>query len=217
MSKTLTIDVVSDYACPWCYVGKKRMELALEQCEGIEATVRFLPFQLSPDMPREGRDRREHMTSIFGADKVEAILGNQNGIGVEEGLVIRYVEGSKSPNTLSTHVVSQRALAEGKQSELSDKLFEAYFTNGENIGDHDVLLRIAEEVDINVEGLAEDLAAGVGEQSIEQQMAQYQGQGISGVPFFIINNKYGISGAQPVDVLVEAFNNISAETNEQNS
>ena len=212
MKKTLTIDMVSDYACPWCYVGKRRLEVALAQCPDIEASVRLLPFQLSPNIPREGIDRKEHMISIFGEAKAESIANNESGIGLDDDLVIRYVEGSKSPNTLSTHVVSHYALTQGKQSDFAEKVFEAYFAQGENIGDHQVLLQLAEESGLAVDDLAEALASGQGEAELQQQISQLKAKGVTGVPFFIINDKYGFSGAQPVAAFINAFQNISNES-----
>ncbi|MDC3332806.1 DsbA family oxidoreductase [bacterium] len=211
MATAITIDVVSDYVCPWCYIGKRRLEAALAERSDIEINVRWLPFQLNPDMPKEGKDRREHMVSIFGAERAQSMMDNIGQLGADDGLVFGYKEGSKSPNTLSAHVLSQRALLEDKQDVVSELLFKAHFTDCENIGDQSVLLALAKNAGLTLEGLAAEITEGSGEVNVQALIEQARSQGVSGVPFFIIDGQYGLSGAQPVDALVAAIDQVLKE------
>ncbi|ARN74920.1 DsbA family oxidoreductase [Oceanicoccus sagamiensis] len=207
----IKIEVVSDYVCPWCYVGKRRLEKALAQRPDLAVEVSFRPFQLNPDMPREGKDRKAHMISIFGAERAETIMGSMGEIGREEGITIAYKEGSRSPNTLSAHVISQLALEHGKQDAMSEALFKAFFTDCDDIGDSDVLTRLAVEVGLDRATVTAALANADAEHAVIEGVEVARQQGVTGVPFFIIDNRYGLSGAQPADTLVEVLDKVTQE------
>ncbi len=208
---TIKIEIVSDFVCPWCYVGKRRLEKALAQRPDFSVDVSFRPFQLNPDMPREGKDRKEHMISIFGAERAESIMGSMGNIGREEGITIAYKEGSRSPNTMSAHVLSQLALAQGKQLPLSEALFKAFFSDAEDIGDTEVLLRLAAEVGLDVDEVEQELANSEAEDKVTELVNMARQQGVTGVPFFIIDGRYGLSGAQPAETLVEVLDKVTQE------
>jgi predicted DsbA family dithiol-disulfide isomerase len=218
MNKSINIEIVSDHVCPWCYVGKRRLESALAQRPELDVNVSWQPFQLSPDMPREGRKRLDHYREIFGAERAEMIMGSMQDTGAEEGIPFGSDPEAVSPNTLSAHVLMLWARHDENvdANELAEKLFHAHHVDCENIGDHAVLLRIAREVGMDDSGLAEKLAAGDDEEKVSQLIRQSAERGVSGVPFFIINGRYGLSGAQPADTLVAALDEIARDDTENN-
>lgn len=211
MAQVVTIDVVSGFVCPWCYVGKRRLERALEQRPGISAEVVWRPFQLNPDMPAQGRDRAEHMISIFGAERAEQIMANMESMGAEEGLAMTFQQGSRSPNTLLAHVLSQQALAEGRQQQLSEALFAAFFTCAEDIGDREVLTRLALEAGMDRATITAALSSEEAAAQVAQLGEDSRGQGITGVPFFVVDGRFGLSGAQPVDTLIEVLDKVTSD------
>lgn len=211
--KKLKIEVVSDPVCPWCYVGKRRLESALEQRPGLEVDVQWRPFQLNPDMPREGRNRREYYREKFGAETAETLLAGMKQTGEDVGIEFGSDPAAMAPNTLSAHLLMYWATANDgvDTSALAEKLFHAHHVACDDIGDPSVLARIAGEVGMNEGEVAERLAVGVDEEAVKEQVAHSVSLGVSGVPFFIVNGKYGISGAQPPEILVDAFDQIVAE------
>jgi len=214
MSETISIEVVSDHVCPWCYVGKRRLESALAQRPEIEVNVTWQPFQLSPDMPREGRKRLDHYREIFGEERAAMIMGSMKDTGIEEGIAFGSDPDAISPNTLSAHVLMLWAQSSEnvESDELAEKLFHAHHVACENLGDHAVLTRIAGEVGMDTALVARKLAAGDDEDKIKASIQESAGRGVSGVPFFIINGRYGLSGAQPADSIVAALDQIAAES-----
>jgi predicted DsbA family dithiol-disulfide isomerase len=212
MQKKLTVEFVSDHVCPWCYVGKKRLEKAIAQCPDLDIEVAWRPFQLSPDMPREGRDRLEHYTQIFGEERAQQIMTSMKDTGLEEGIAFDYKPGARSPNTLSAHVLMLLAAEHDDvdASEVAEKLFHAHHVDCEDIGDPDVLVRIGREAGLDPELVSDAVSGNDVETRVSGMVRAAAEQGVSGVPFFIINGRYGISGAQPADTLAEAFEQISA-------
>jgi len=213
MKKMLTIDVVSDPVCPWCFVGKRRLESAIAQLPELDITVRWHPFQLNPDMPREGRNRQEYYREKFGEERAKMMLSGLQDTGADEGISFGQDPEAVSPNTLSAHVLMHWAnLDENIDADaLAEKIFSAHHEACENIGDHQVLTRLAGEVGMDEETIATRLAAGADESVIKESIEHSVQLGVSGVPFFVVNGKYGISGAQPPESLVSAFGQIAAE------
>ena len=210
--KKFAIDVISDPVCPWCYVGKRRLETAIVRRPELEFTLRWQPFQLNPDMPREGRNRQEYYREKFGRERAEMLLAGLKDTGAEEGISFGTDAAAMAPNTLSAHVLMYWAGAEDSvdATALAEKLFHAHHVACEDIGDHTVLIRIAGEVGMDEAEVAGRLAAGADEAAVQERIAHSVALGVSGVPFYVVNGKYGISGAQPPDVLVEAFDQIAA-------
>lgn len=213
MTNTINIEVVSDHVCPWCYVGKRRLEAAIAQRPELDIEVKWQPFQLSPEMPREGRRRVEHYREIFGKERAEIIMGSMKDTGIDEGIEFGNDPEAMSPNTLSAHVLMLWAREDESinANEVAEKLFHAHHVDCDDIGDHAVLLRIAREVGMDDAGLAEKLLAGADEDKVVEMIHESTVRGITGVPFFIIDGRYGLSGAQPADALVEALDQIAAE------
>ncbi len=203
----ILIEVISDPVCRWCYVGKRRLEAALARRPDIGFTVVWRPYQLNPNMPREGRNRQAYYREKFGPERAEMLLSGLRQTGAEEGISFCDDVDAMAPNTLSAHVLMYWADADERISanDVAEKLFQAHHVACEDIGDHAVLSRIADEVGMDATDVAARLAAGEDEDTVKKQVAESAGRGVSGVPFFVINGRYAISGAQSADTLVSAF------------
>ena len=207
---SITIDVVSDVACPWCYVGKRRLEAALEQWKGATIAVTWHPYQLDPTMRSEGMDRDTYLTSKFGdLSRVEEMTERLTEVGKAVGIDFDFGDNWLAVNTLPMHQMLNVAREEGFGIEMKERFLRAYFEETKHLNNPEELYAIAndfgwnrEKVDaiINDQKLAE---------AVKAEIAHYQKRGVSGVPFFVINDQYGISGAQPVEVFLEAFQSVS--------
>lgn len=211
--RPLRIDIVSDMVCPWCYLGKRRLETALAQRPGVQAEVRWLPFQLSPDMPREGRDRQEHYASIFGAERAREIMAGMARTAAAEGLHFEAKPGARSPNTLPAHALMVLAAATPgvDATALIEKLFAAHHSASEDLGSVDVLVRIAGEAGMDPAPVRQRLESRADEPAVASLMDQARQVGVTGVPFFIFDGRYAFSGAQPPEAIVELIDRILAE------
>lgn len=209
--KTVRVDVTSDTVCPWCFVGKKNLDAAVEETKDkYDVVVRWLPFQLNPDASQEGRDKLEYYNSKFGAARVKPMVENMRRLFAERGL--DYKMGGKTGNTLDSHRLLELAAQQSpeKQNALVEELFKNYFSEEKYIGDRDVLLAAAKKV--GVEGAEEWLAdpkAGLAE--VSHHLERIARMDVHGVPFFQIG-KVGVSGAQPKEVFLEAFEKVAKAT-----
>lgn len=212
-STSISIAVISDFACPWCLVGLHRLRKAIELRPSLNFSLSWQPFQLNPDLPREGQNRREYYRNKFGDEGTRAHHEALKEAGLEEGIIFCDTPDAIAPNTLSAHVLMLWAANDESvnSNALAEKLFNAHHIECENIGDFDVLTRIAEEVGMNRTLVSSKLASGDDEAEVTEQICRYISGGVSGVPFFIFNDKYGISGAQPPDTLVSIFDQVSSE------
>jgi predicted DsbA family dithiol-disulfide isomerase len=203
--ETLTIDVVSDVVCPWCYLGEKRLDAALAD-EPLPVAVRWRPYQLDPTIPEGGLDRTEYMEKKFGkGGQLKTVHDNLVRLGTEVGLPFAFDEIKRAPNTLDAHRLIRWAASAGKQGQVVDRLFRGYFVEGRDIGDRAVLLKIADECGLD-RGLVEKLLAdGADADAVRQEIAQAQAIGVTGVPFFIFAGRLGVSGAQDVSMLKRAM------------
>jgi predicted DsbA family dithiol-disulfide isomerase len=201
----LTIDVVSDVVCPWCYLGEKRLAAALAEASE-PVVVRWRPYQLDPTIPDGGLDRKEYMERKFGRDgRLNAVHDNLVRLGAEVGLPFAFDKIAKAPNTLDAHRVIRWAGSTGVQSEVVDRLFRAYFIEGRDIGDRAVLLEIAAESGLDTEVVGRLLAEGADVEAVRSEISQAQAIGVTGVPFFIFAGRLGVPGAQDVSVLRRAM------------
>ena len=213
MSKTITIDIVSDTVCPWCYIGKRRLESALEQVSGdIDVQIGWRPFQLNPDMPNEGMDRKQYLEAKFGGpDGAQQIYDNIRNAGDTVGIPFEFGSIARSPNTVNSHRLIDRAGREGKQDTVVENLFIAYFLDGRDIGDIPTLVEIATASGMDEAATRDYLESDEDADKIRAEDAMARQMGISGVPCFIINRKYAISGAQEPAVFLQALQTIDQE------
>ncbi len=204
---SIKIDVVSDVVCPWCYIGKRRLEKAIQQVgDQIDITVEYHPFELNPEMPNEGRNQRDYLVKKFGSEaKYEQITGHVTATAAQEGLVFDFAKQKISPNTRQAHRLIYFAKQKGKQLEMKEALMKAYFTDGIDLTKNENLLQVATSLGLDVTEVNAFLQSNVGLNEVVAEEKLNVQRGISGVPFFIINNQYGVSGAQPSELFVNAF------------
>jgi len=214
MTKAMKIDFVSDVSCPWCIIGLGGLEEALARVgDMVDATITLQPFELNPDMPPEGQNIGEHIFQKYGATP-EQSAGNREHIrarAADVGFAIATTADSRIYNTFDAHRLLHWAGLEGRQLPLKHALFEAYFTRGENPGDHDVLVAAAEGVGLDPGEARDVLASGRFAEHVRSLERQWFEAGISSVPAVIINDKYLISGGQPADTFERALRTIAAE------
>ncbi|MEZ5563216.1 MAG: DsbA family oxidoreductase [Gammaproteobacteria bacterium] len=212
MQTPVRIQIVSDFVCPWCYVGKRRLETALASRPGISATISWLPFELSPDMPREGKDRRAHYAEIFGAERAGAIIGKMVETAAADGLVFAMAPGARAPNTLAAHRLLYWAgqIPEVDQSALAEQLFAAHHTRSEDIGDPAVLARLAAGVGMTSPDLEARLRGDADEAVVRGLIDEARRAGVSGVPFLIFDQQQAVSGAQSPEVFGEILDQLVA-------
>jgi predicted DsbA family dithiol-disulfide isomerase len=213
MSKAMKIDFVSDVSCPWCVIGLKALEQALDRVGSeVEAEIHFQPFELNPQMQPEGQELYEHMAQKYGASKEQSDSTREmiRARGEELGFEFRMANLQRIYNTFDTHRVLHLAKLEGCQHELKQALFDAYFTLGDNPGAHDVLLRVAGQVGLDSERVQALLASDEFTEQVREDESFYQNQGIHAVPAVIINDRHLIEGGQPVEYFESALRQILA-------
>ena len=199
----LTIDVISDVICPWCFIGKRRLEKALA---GRPATVRWHPFQLNPDMPREGIDRKDYRIKKFGSWERSLELDAQvAAAGRGEGIAFDFDRMARTPNTLDAHRVIWLAGERGVQDAVVEALFLAYFTDGRDLSDRATLAEVAAGAGLDRDEVDELLEGDKGLDVVRAGEEQARRLGVSGVPFFVVNGKVALSGAQPPELFRQAF------------
>lgn len=214
MSDILTVDIISDVICPWCYVGKRRLERALKAVPGGKAVrVRWLPFQLNPDMPAGGMNRKEYRSAKFGSwQRSQELDARVAAVGATEGIVFAHDRMERTPNTLDAHRLIALAAKEGVQDAIVEALFRGYFTQGRDISDRAVLLDVVAEAGLD-RSRAEAFLTG-DTNDIRREEAEARRLGVSGVPFFVINGKVVLSGARNVTDFLAAFEQ-SSEPHEE--
>lgn len=199
-----TLSIISDTICPWCFVAKRRLEMALPLLaeEGLTFDVEWLPYQLNPDMPDEGLDRREYRAAKFGSlAKSEALDAQMVATGAQLGLDFRYDLMGRTPNTLASHVLiadARRAGGPAAQDTVVEALFSAYFLEGRDIGRADVLKEIGFKAGFD-HGPSVDAALW---ELVQQQDISARASGINGVPTFLLDGHFLFSGAQPTEIIV---------------
>ncbi|MFT5821752.1 MAG: putative DsbA family dithiol-disulfide isomerase [Crocinitomix sp.] len=209
-NNTIKIDVVSDVACPWCYVGKRRFEAALKQWKGAPIEVNWHPFQLDPSMRSEGMDRDTYLTSKFGSlDRVQDSMNHLIKEGETVGIAFDFGDNWLAVNTLKLHQLLHVAREEGFGNEMKERLLAAYFEKTQHLNKPETLYTIAKDFGWDSEKVTAILADQKIAEAVKAEIEYYKKRGVSGVPFFIVNDKYGISGAQSSEVFLEAFNSVS--------
>lgn len=201
----MRIDVFSDVVCPWCFVGKRHLEAALAETQAPNPDIHWHAFQLNPDLPPEGRDRREYMREKFGSDfNVEQLHGRVAAAGKNAGIEFQFDKITRSPNTFNAHRLIQLAQARGLGNPLTEILFRGYFLQGRDLGDAATLAELGREAGLDGD-LAQFLASDEQADAVRNDLDTARQIGIGGVPFFILDNRYTLSGAQPVTLFVQAL------------
>jgi predicted DsbA family dithiol-disulfide isomerase len=204
----LRIDIVSDAICPWCYIGKRQLERALVtlEKEGLQFSIHWNPFQLNPDMPKEGRDRMAYRAKKFGSvERARELDERVAGAAAAVGLQFRQDLMLRTPNTLDAHRLIWFAGSEGVQDAVMETVFKAYFIEGRDIGDRDVLTDCAVEAGMNRASVADFLASETAAKEMLAADRAAREAGVNGVPSFFLDG-YGLfSGAMPAETMAEAL------------
>jgi predicted DsbA family dithiol-disulfide isomerase len=214
--RPLQIDIVSDVVCPWCYIGKKRIEDALALVPDVPVEVTWRPFFLNPWVVREGISREDYLTTKFGSvDAYKGIAGRVVEAANQEGLVYRPDLVKRQPNTIDCHRLIHWADALGKAAAMKQRLMELYFRDGGDLTDTEVLVQAAADIGLDAEETRRRLSTDEDVALISAQAQEAADKGISGVPTYVFAQKYAVSGAQPPELLARAIRQVSSEVNAQ--
>jgi predicted DsbA family dithiol-disulfide isomerase len=214
MIQSLKIDFVSDVACPWCLIGLRSLQEALNRVsDSIRADVVFQPFELNPDMPPEGEDAAEHVARKYGgrSEQLEAGRAMLQSRAAELGFELNFSNYNRIHNTFDAHQLLYWANTTGRQQQLKLALFKANFTDGANIADPEILIAAAQSAGLDGKEAREILATNRYVEEVRDAEQLWLSRGISSVPSLIINDKWLISGGQPVDAFEQALRRIAAE------
>ena len=213
---TIPIDVWSDIACPWCYIGKRRIENAMALAPEVPVHVNWRPFFLNPWIPAEGIDRSTYLETKFGSvDAYKGIAQRVVAAAEEEGLSYKPDSVKRQPNTIDCHRLIHWADAIGKSAEMKQKLMELYFRDGGDLTQTDTLVQAAADIGLDADDARKRLATDEDVAKISADAKEASDKGISGVPTYVFAQKYAVSGAQDPDKLARAIRQISAEINAQ--
>lgn len=205
----IKLDILSDPICPWCYIGKANLDTALQSRKDHPFEIEWHPFQLNPDMPAGGMDRREYLELKFGGREEAAKVYSQiDEAALAAGLEIDWPAINVTPNTLDAHRLIHWAGLEGRQRNVVDRLFRAYFMEGRNIGAHDVLLEIAEAAGMDRAMAERLLSADADVASVRERDAHARERGVSGVPTFVVANQHVVPGAQPPELWTQVIDEL---------
>ncbi|HCF25844.1 MAG TPA: disulfide bond formation protein DsbA [Cyanobacteria bacterium UBA11049] len=207
---TLNIAIFSDLICPWCFIGKRRLSKAISLLdEKSEFYTAWYPFQLNPQMPPEGMDRKVYRTAKFGSWSKSLKLDAQVvEVGATEGIHFAFDRIQRTPNTLNAHRLVWLAGKEGIQDALVEALFQSYFTQGKDISDRSILIDIAQRTGLSSANVESLFYSGEGVEAVCQEEEKARQLKIGGVPLFIVNGKFGLSGAQLPNVFIALFEKV---------
>ncbi len=212
MTYKARLEVVSDVVCPWCYIGKRRLERAIKMVgDELELTVQWAPYELNPTMPKAGMARRDYCEAKFGSvEYANQLYANVAANAAADGLPMAIERIARTPNTRRAHALIEHAASAGKQDAVVDALFAAYFVEGRDVGATAILLEIAESTGLERESTERALSAPGVEQAIETRERAAQDAGINGVPAFLFNGRLLFSGAQTPETMSLAFKRAAA-------
>jgi predicted DsbA family dithiol-disulfide isomerase len=207
----LTIEIYSDVVCPWCYIGKRRLERALDQLNGaVQTRITWRPFQLNPTMPKGGMDRTTYLEAKFGSlDAFRQLEEHVLAAGASERIPFAFEKVARASNTFLAHRLIWYAGQQGRQDAVVESLFRGYFTEGADIGSVPVLGQLAGRAGLAAAAVELFLQSEEGTTEVKAEEAAGHRLGIRGVPHFVLNQASGVSGAQPVDVFVSAIERAS--------
>lgn len=207
--KSIKVDIISDVACPWCYVGKRKIEAAIKDWKGAPIEIEWHPYQLDPTIPAEGMSRKDYLINKFGSlERIQPMIDNLETVGKEVGIAFNFGQQTMSVNTMPLHQLLHAAGEEGFKDTLKERFLKANFEDTVALNDIDVIAEIMAEFGWSKDKVEKVIADESIAQKVKSEIEFYQQRGVTGVPFFVINNKYGISGAQPSDVFLKAFESV---------
>jgi len=210
----LRIDVVSDVVCPWCYIGKHRLEQALSLVQDVPVDVYWHPYFLNPWVPREGISREDYLKTKFGSvEAYEKIAGRVGDAARQEGLAYNNDLVKRQPNTIDCHRLIHWADGQGKAAQMKQRLMELYFRDGGDLTDSETLVKAAVDVGLDAETVRRRLSTDEDVDLVTSQAQDAAAKGIQGVPTFVFAQKYAVSGAQPPEQLAAAIRQVAAEIN----
>lgn len=202
----ITIDVISDVMCPWCLIGKRRLEQALASRADTPVEVRWRPFQLDPTIPENGMDRQKYLQNKFGGpDGAKEVYDRVREAGAAEGIEFRFEDIKKSPNTVNAHRLIRWASSFDAQEKIVERLFNLYFIEGADLTDHATLLDAAEGAGMERDVVQQLLESDADKDSVQEEIVMAGQMGVTGVPCFIVDQKYAVMGAQPAEVIAGAI------------
>lgn len=208
----IKLDIFSDPICPWCFIGKTLLDRALDQAPRNPFTIEYHPFQLNPEMPREGMDRRSYLEGKFGGkERAVAVYSRIAEAGEEAGLMLNLGSIERTPNTLDAHRLIHWAGLEQRQIPLVSGLFDAYFMQGRDIGDRDVLADVADGAGLDAAAMRRLLDTDADEADIRARDAHARERGITGVPTHIVANQHVVPGAQQPELWLKLINEINGQ------
>lgn len=209
------LDILSDPICPWCYIGKTQLDTALAQIENNPFVIEWHPFQLNPDMPEQGMDRREYLERKFGGkDGAVKVYSQIEQHAQNLGLPIDFAAMQRTPNTINAHRLIHWAGQNGKQNEIVQSLFEGYFCEGKDIGDIGVLCDIASSHEMDVEVINRLFQGSEDAQVIRDRDAHSRKMGVNSVPTFIVANQHAVPGAQPAEMWLKVIEDVNTQLSE---
>jgi predicted DsbA family dithiol-disulfide isomerase len=211
--RKVRVDVISDCVCPWCYVGKRRLDDAIGRvADRLEVQVVWHPFQLDPRIPPEGLEWKAYARERFGSlERLREIHQRLVAVGEEVEIPFAFERVERAVNTHAAHRLLAIALEEGKQHEVVERIFAAHFVEGRDIGSLETLAAIAEEAGLDREGVLRALREGRKADEVNRELDAARQIGVQGVPFFIVGGRLAVQGAQPDEVLVEALERAAQE------
>jgi predicted DsbA family dithiol-disulfide isomerase len=215
-TKVISIDVVSDVVCPWCYIGKRRLEKGIKYIQSSDhlqvkdIKIIYRSYQLDPSVPSEGMDFQVYMENRFGSDFVTKFHQVEQA-GKTEGLDFDFSTLPKAINTCTLHRILTIALQDGIQSEVKEALMNAYFVDKQDLTQENILIELMEKYGWSAEKTRAIIHSDIATDEVKEEMHYYRQLGVTGVPFFIFNQKYAISGAQPAEVFAEILEKVSKE------
>ena len=208
----LAVDVISDVICPWCYIGKRRLEKAIAATgSNVAIKVRWLPYQLNPTMPKEGVSRKEYRTKKFGSwERSQELDAHVTEIGKEEGIEFAFDRIERTPNTLDAHRLIRLADQQDCQDKVVEALFRAYFVDALDISNQQTLIDVVVQAGLGAASVETLLASRQGMDAIREAEALSRRYQVDGVPYFIVNGQIALAGAQPASAFLDAFRSVGS-------
>lgn len=212
---TLTIEMVSDLVCPWCWVGLRRLQGAIDIASELDVDIRFRPFELDPNVPRGGADYKTYMKQRFGSDSGKARSNEMKAAliqyGQDEGIPFNFDRITRRPNSFNAHRLVGWAQGQGKGLKAKETLFEAYFSKGLDIGDHETLMTLAAKIGLDTNIIADLLVSDADVERTREEMNMFRQMGVAGVPTFIAHRQIAVQGAESSEKIARFLRTAAAQ------